>query len=233
VGIYSFNTDPRLKAMHYGVPKMRPRSIFLLSRKDTGINWEFPKKEDVQITLRDSLKDIPSLDPLLREGVEETIKMFPDYKKKKEIGLALSKWHYPPTHNKRQVEWMMHTPSGESAIYNEVYYPQKPDGTRISAHENQYRRHNWDKPCRTITQNNGVISSLCCVHPGYPYIKNGELLYSDPRVFSIYELLVVSSLPSNWPIPNWASETLIRHVIGEGIPPLLVKKIMMGLLTQI
>ncbi len=232
-GIYSFNTDPRIKAMDYGVPQMRPRSIFLLSRKDTGINWEFPKKEDVQITLRDSLKDIPSLDPLLREGVEETIKMFPDYKKKKEIGLALSKWHYPPTHNKRQVEWMMHTPSGESAIYNEVYYPQKPDGTRISAHENQYRRHNWDKPCRTITQNNGVISSLCCVHPGYPYIKNGELLYSDPRVFSIYELLVVSSLPSNWPIPNWASETLIRHVIGEGIPPLLVKKIMMGLLTQI
>jgi DNA (cytosine-5)-methyltransferase 1 len=129
---------------------------------------------------------------------------------------------------------MTYTPSGTSAIYNEKHFPQKPDGTRISAHENQYRRHNWDKPCRTITQNNGVISSLCCVHPGTPFVnKNGETVYSDARVFSIYELLIVSSLPKDWPIPDWATETFIRNVIGEGIPPLLVKKIMQELLQQI
>ena len=120
------------------------------------------------------------------------------------------------------------------AIYNEKYFPQKADGTRISAHENQYRRHSWDKPCRTITQNNGVISSLCCVHPGYEYTaSNGEVLYSDARVFSIYELLIVSSLPTDWNIPEWANETLIRNVIGEGIPPLLVKKILEQLLKQL
>jgi DNA (cytosine-5)-methyltransferase 1 len=128
----------------------------------------------------------------------------------------------------------MHTPSGTSAIYNDKYYPKKSDGTRISAHENQYRRHNWGKPCRTITQNNGVISSLCCVHPGYEYTTDkGEVLYSDPRVLSIYELLIVSSLPKEWPIPEWANESLIRHVIGEGIPPLLVKKIMLELLRKL
>jgi len=33
-------------------------------------------------------------------------------------------------------------------------------------------------------------------------------------------------LPDDWDPPEWASETLIRYVIGEGIPPLLVKKIM-------
>lgn len=231
---YNINEDPRVKAMDYGVPQMRPRCIYLLTRKDTGIVWNFPKPVGRIVTLKEALKNIPSLDPLLREGYEETIKMFPEYENKKRRGLEVSKWHYPPTHNKRHVEWMMHTPSGCSSIYNEVYYPKKPDGTRISAHENQYRRHDWNKPCRTITQNNGVISSLCCVHPGYRYISdNGEELYSDARVFSIYELLIVSSLPADWKIPNWAKESLIRHVIGEGIPPLLVKRIMEELIKQI
>ena len=52
-------------------------------------------------------------------------------------------------------------------------------------------------PCRTITQNNGVISSLACVHPGKQFEKDRAILYSDPRVLSIYELLIVSSLPKN------------------------------------
>ncbi len=231
---YNINDDPRIKAMDYGVPQMRPRCIYLLTRKDTNIIWNFPRPEKHIVTLREALKGIPSLDPLLKEGYAETIKMFPNYEVKKNKGLEISKWHYPPTHNKRHVEWMMHTPSGKSSIYNEIYYPKKSDGTRISAHENQYRRHDWDKPCRTITQNNGVISSLCCVHPGYKYLsQNGEELYSDPRVFSIYELLIVSSLPTDWNIPDWASQSLIRHVIGEGIPPLLVKKIMESLISQL
>ena len=88
-------------------------------------------------------------------------------------------------------------------------------------------------PCRTITQNNGVISSLACVHPGNPYELNGEILYSDPRVLSIYELLIVTSLPTDWPIPDWAKDSFIRNVIGEGIPSKLVKNIMLGLLNQI
>lgn len=232
--MYFVNKDQRVKAMDFGVPQMRPRCIFLFSRKDTNILWDFPQIEEHKVTLKEALKGIPSLDPLLREGYAETLKMFPDFEKKKEKAAKVSKWHYPPKHNRRHVEWMMHTPSGTSAIYNEKYFPQKADGTRISAHENQYRRHSWDKPCRTITQNNGVISSLCCVHPGYEYTaSNGEVLYSDARVFSIYELLIVSSLPTDWNIPEWANETLIRNVIGEGIPPLLVKKILEQLLKQL
>ena len=231
---YNINEDQRVKAMDHGVPQMRPRCIFLMSRKDTKIKWDFPAIEDNKVTLKEALSGIPSLDPKLREGYEETLKMFPDFEKKKKVAAEFSKWHFPPTHSKRHVEWMLHTPSGTSAIYNEKYYPQKADGSRISAHENQYRRHSWDKPCRTITQNNGVISSLCCVHPGVKYqTAEGEVLYSEPRVFSIYELLVVSSLPIDWPIPEWAKESLIRHVIGEGIPPLLVKKIMLELIKNI
>lgn len=232
--LYTFNQDTRVKAMDYGVPQMRPRSIFLLSRKDTGIQWEFPLPDTKKVTLEDAIGHLPPLDPFVKEGMEETLRIFPDFHQKREAAQKISKWHTPPKHNKRQIEWMMHTPSGTSAIYNEVYYPQKPDGSRISAHENQYRRHAWDKPCRTITQNNGVISSLCCVHPGRAYTSaSGEVLYTDPRVLTIYELLLVSSLPTSWAIPDWANESMIRHVIGEGIPPLLVKKIVAELIRQI
>ena len=165
--------------------------------------------------------------------MELTLEKFPDFYKKQEKALLVSKWHFPPTHSWKQVEWMMHTPTGKSAIYNEKYYPQKDDGTPVVAHHNHYRRLKWDMPCRTITQNNGVISSLACVHPGREYkSKNGETLYSDARVLTIYELLIVMSLPLDWNIPEWASESFIRKVIGEGIPSKLVKAIMEALLSQ-
>lgn len=229
---YNFNHETLIKAKDHGVPQLRERNIFLLSRKEYNINWEFPNKEK-EITLREAIGDLPSLDPLLREGITKTLAVFPEYEKKREAGLAVSKWHYPPKHSFKHVEWMMHTESGESAIFNPIFYPQKENGEHIVAHHNHYRRLSWDKPCRTVTMNNGVISSLCCVHPGRPYEKKGEVLYSDPRVLSIYELLIVSSLPVDWNIPSWADETLIRHVIGEGIPPLMVKKIMLELLKQL
>lgn len=233
-GEYSFNKETLVMAKDYGVPQLRERNIFLLVRKDVqGVIWKFPEKQR-EITLREAIGHLPSLDPYLREGIEKTMEKFPDFKKKKEAGLAVSKWHYPPTHSWKQVEWMMHTPSGKSAIYNEVYYPQKVDGTPVKAHHNHYRRLKWDMPCRTITQNNGVISSLACVHPGNAYESDtGEKLYSDPRVLSIYELLIVMSLPLDWPIPEWASDTLIRKVFGEGIPSKLVREIMLSLLAQL
>jgi DNA (cytosine-5)-methyltransferase 1 len=230
---YNFNDETLVMAKDYGVPQLRERNIFLAVRKDQKIIWRFPPKQK-EITLRDAIGNLPSLDPCLREGMDATIKHFPDFEKKKEAGLAISKWHYPPTHSWKQVEWMMHTPTGKSAIYNEVYYPQKADGTHVKAHHNHYRRLKWDMPCRTITQNNGVISSLACVHPGNPYInEKGEELYSDPRVLTIYELLIVMSLPLDWPIPEWANEGLIRNVFGEGIPSRLVRELMLPLVSQL
>lgn len=229
---YCFNEESLIRAMDHGIPQMRERNIYLLVRKDIDIIWAFPEKEPI-VTLRDAIGNLPSLDPMLREGIEMTREMFPDFESKKETGLKISKWHFPPTHSWKQVEWMMHTPSGKSAIYNPVYYPQKEGGVHIVAHHNHYRRMAWDKPSRTITQNNGVISSLACVHPGRPYQQNGDTLYSDPRVLTIYELLIVSSLPLDWQIPAWAKETFIRKVIGEGIPSRLITVIVEQLLKQL
>lgn len=230
---YSFNKETLVMAKDYGVPQLRERNIFLLVKKDLDYIWEFPKKQQ-EITLEEAIGSLPSLDPLLREGVDETIRRFPEYEKKREAGLQVSKWHYPPKHSWKQVEWMMHTPTGKSAIYNETYYPQKEDGTPVKAHHNNYRRLKWDMPCRTVTQNNGVISSLACVHPGRKYISgSGEILYSDPRVLTIYELMIVMSLPLDWNIPEWADDTFIRRVFGEGIPSKLVRAIVGELTRQL
>lgn len=230
---YNFNNQTLIMAKDYGVPQLRERNIFLLVRKDQKVVWEFPEKKP-EITLEQAIGDLPPLDPYLREGMSKTLEVFPDFQKKKETALKVSKWHRPPTHSWKQVEWMMHTPTGKSAIYNEVFYPQKADGTRIKAHHNNYRRLKWDMPCRTITQNNGVISSLACVHPGRPYsIESGQILYSDPRVLSIYEVMIVMSLPLDWPIPEWAEESFIRKVFGEGIPSKLVMEIVKELVSQL
>lgn len=230
---YKFNTETLVMAKDYGVPQLRERNIYMLVRLDLPYIWEFPEKQK-EITLREAIGDLPSLDPLLREGMDLTIQKFPNFLEKQKKGLAISKWHFPPKHSWKQVEWMMHTPTGKSAIYNEVYYPQKAGGVPVVAHHNHYRRLKWDMPCRTITQNNGVISSLACVHPGREYIdEKGNILYSDPRVLTIYELLIVTSLPLDWPIPEWADESFIRKVIGEGIPSRLVQRLMMALLSQL
>jgi len=230
---YSFNKETLAKARDFGVPQLRERNIFLLTKKALEIDWTFPQNQP-EVTLEEAIGDLPSLDPLLQEGIALTLEKFPDFEKKKQAGLSVSKWHHPPVHPWRQVEWMMHTPTGKSAIYNEVYYPQKSDGTEIKAHHNHYRRMNWDKPSRTITMFNGYMSTLATVHPGRPYTSNnGEVLYSDARALSVYELLIVMSIPKSWPIPEWVDDSFLRSVIGEGIPSKMARDIMLQLIRNL
>ncbi len=160
---------------------------------------------------------------------EEQNKIFPNFELKKEKGLTVSKWHYPPKHVYRQVYSLMHTPTGQSAFDNiDELRPKKQDGSFVKGFKNTYKRQSWDKPGYTVTMYNRTIGSQNNVHPGRFIGKdeNNYPIYSDARVLSIYELLLVSSLPKDWDIPNWASEHFIRQVIGEGIPPLLVKEIL-------
>ena len=42
--------------------------------------------------------------------------------------------------------------------------------------------------------------------------------------------MIISSLPLDWNIPEWVTEKLIRNGIGEGVPPLLVKRIIQEIL---
>jgi DNA (cytosine-5)-methyltransferase 1 len=204
----------------YGVPQQRKRALILLSRKDADIHWKFPEYESHIITLQEAIGDLPSLDPLIKE--KEFRHIFPDYELKLRKGLEISKWHYPRPHVWRNVEVMMHTPTGCSARTNPIYFPKKKDGTMVGGAPRTYMRMDWDKAAPTITMFNHTISSFQNVHPGR-LLSDG--LYSDARVLTIFEMLRVMSLPDDWNIPDWASEHLIRSVIGEGVPPLAVKKI--------
>lgn len=231
---YKFNSDYLINACNYGVPQVRERAIILLVRKDIDKTWNFPNKEKKIITLKEVLKDIPVLDPEIYDvSEEEMLNFFPNFYENKEKALKISKWHYPPKHIYRQVLSLTHTPSGKSAFENiDLFKPKKADGTFAKGFKNTYKRQCWDKPAFTVTMYNRTIGSQNNVHPGH-YLgkdKDGYDIYSDPRVLTIYELMLVSSLPKNWNIPSWASDHFIRQVIGEGIPPLLVKKIMQELI---
>lgn len=233
---YSFNDNYVIEAADYGIPQFRERAIMLLVKKSLGIAWDFPKKKK-RVTLEDAIGDLPSVDPEVYDiSYEKMLELFPDYEKKKAAALSVSPWHYPPKHIYRQVISMMHTPTGMSAFDNEPeFQPRKKDGSLVTGFKNTYKRQLWNQPGFTVTMYSREISSQNNVHPGrlIGRDKNGNPLYSDARVMTIYELMIMSSLPKDWNIPIGTSDHFIRCVIGEGIPPLLVKYIMQNLLEVI
>jgi len=231
--LYCFNNNFLINTADYGVPQTRERAIILLARKDLNFVWNFPEKERKIITLKEAIGNLPTLDPEITDiHDEKMLEIFPNFYKNKEKASKISKWFCPPKHVFRQVYAMMHTPSGKSAFDNEDRFkPHKLDGSIVKGFKNTYKRQCWDKPAFTITMYNRTIGSQDNVHPGrlIGKDKEGNNIYSDARVLTVYELMIAFSLPTNWDIPDWATEHFIRQVIGEGVPPLLVKKIMMEL----
>ncbi|WP_315072497.1 DNA cytosine methyltransferase [uncultured Clostridium sp.] len=188
-----------LNAKDYGICQSRPRAIIKMYKK--GLKWAWPKQEK-EIPLIDAIGHLPSLE----SGEKSNIP-----------------WHYAKVHNERIVLAMKHTSPGKSAIANEVYYPKKENGERIKGFHNTYKRMVWDQPAPARTTYNGSISSHNNVHPGR-LLPDGT--YSDARVLTLLETFIVSSIPQNVDFPKNASESFIRTVIGEAIPPLLMMKIL-------
>lgn len=187
-----------LNAKDYGVPQSRPRAIIKLWKK--GHSWAWPEEEK-EITLKQAIGHLPSLEPGEDSGIP---------------------WHVAKPHNERAVLAMRHTAPGKSAIANEVYYPKKEDGTRIKGFHNTFKRMVWDQPCPARTTYCGSISSHNNVHPGH-LLPDGT--YSDPRVLTLLETFIVSSIPEDIAFPSGATDTFIRTVIGEAIPPKLMERI--------
>ena len=134
-------------------------------------------------------------------------------------------YHYWTKHNDRHILWMKNTPTGKTALENENYYPEK-DWRKIKWYNTTYKRIDWDKPAPTITMANWSISSQNNVHP-WNLLNDGT--YSDARVLSLKEIFILTGLPDNWSPPTRASESLVRKVIWEWIPPMLVKKILLNM----
>jgi len=186
-------------AAEYGVAQRRTRAIIKLYRK--GKKWGQPIKSERQITVEEKIGFLPSIEAGQKSNV---------------------KWHFARKHSDNHILWMKHTPTGQTAFENKKYFPVKPNGEKIKSYNTSYRRMNWDEPAPTITMRNDAISSQLNVHPGRK-LKNGT--YSDARVLTPLELMLLSSLPQDWNIPDNTPELLIRKCIGECIPPLLIKNI--------
>ena len=186
----------------YGVPQKRKRAIIRLYKKN--YSWDLPKKEQ-PITVKESIGKLPSLEA----GQSSNIK-----------------WHFARKHNTRQILCMQHTPTGKSAFENRKYYPVKNDGEKIDGWKSTYRRMKWDEPAPAITIRNDAISSHMNVHPGR-HLNNGK--YSDARVLTPLELIILTSLPKDWALPDDTPELLLRKCLGESIPPLMTKKIVSGI----
>ena len=181
-------------AADYGTPQSRKRAIFLISKKT---KWEFPTTRE-KITVQEAIGHLPSLENGETSDIEH---------------------HKAKKHNARHVQSLKHTPTGKTAFHNETHYPKKADGTRIKGYATSYKRIEWGKPAPTITMANGSISSQNNVHPG---ILKEDGTYSDARVLTLKEIFILTGLPEDWQPPKWASENLIRTVIGEGVPPRLI-----------
>ena len=194
-----YNIEYRmLNVKDYGVPQNRKRAVIKLYKK--GLKWAWPKEER-EITLREAIGHLPSIEAGEDSGI---------------------KWHVARKHSRENVLWMQYTPEGKSAFQNKVYSPKKIDGKKIKAFAACYSRMKWDKPCPTITMRNDCIASQRNVHPGR---KRQDGTYSDARVLTLLELFVLSSFPQTNKIPPNTPEMLIRRCIGEGVPPLFMKKI--------
>ncbi|MBO5025140.1 MAG: DNA cytosine methyltransferase [Bacteroidaceae bacterium] len=211
----------------YGVPQSRERMIILLSRLDMA-EWTLPEKNKKIVSLKDAIGWIPQIDPFVKDISESDFnKLFPNYEERRKKALEISRWNIPPVHIYRQVETMMHTPSGQTAFDNPIHKPVKKDGTFVKGYRNTYKRQRWDTPAYTVTMDNRKISSQGNVHPGR-FIRHGdhgEDLYSDPRTLTLYELMLIMSIPKDWALPHNAEEAFVRRIIGEGIPPLFIKKL--------
>lgn len=189
-----------LNSMNYGTPQSRKRTFIKLYRKD--LKWDWPEESEKIITIREAIGHLPSI-----ESREK----------------SKYKWHFGRKHTPEHILWMKNTPTGQSAFKNEEHYPKNKKGIKINGYHDAYARMSWDKPAPTITIRSDAISSNSKVHPGR---LKSDKTYSDARVLSILELMLLSSLPEDWNIPEWATEILIRQVIGESVPPLMISKIL-------
>lgn len=189
-----------INCAHLGVPQSRKRSFIKLFNK--GLKWDWPDKTRHEKTLAKVISHLPSLE----SGEESEIP-----------------WHYARNHSSDHILWMSHTPTGKSAFENPVHFPKGRNGKPINAYNTTYRRMEWDKPAPAITMRNDAISSQMNVHPGYKR-RNGT--FSDARVLTPHELMIVNSMNLKHMSKIVASEILIRRVLGEGVPPLAINKIL-------
>lgn len=178
----------------YNTAQNRKRAIITASKNDI---WKFPKKDDHRLMLWQVIGHLPSIEAGQKSGI---------------------KWHYAPALTALEQNFLAHTPTGCSALDNPAQYrPVRVNGEKSGAEfKASFCRNSWGEPAATVMQHNDNIGSYTTVHPGRP---KSDGSWSDARVFSILELILITGLDENYFIPKWAKDSLIRNVLGDCLLP--------------
>lgn len=180
----------------YNTAQKRRRAFILASKKG---KWLFPEKDEQWKTLMDVIGHLPSLN---NPGDTSNYK-----------------WHeFPKGMNLETIDVLRNTATGKSAQDNvDKYKPRKKDGSRSNAKFPSHNmRNDWGEPAATVMQHNDNPGGHRTIHPGRP-LSDGT--WTDPRTFSILEILLITGLDANYFIPDWADEELIRNVLGDCLLP--------------
>ena len=202
---YKYITIGTLNASNYGIPQHRRRAFIIASKVGP---WKFPEKEKIQKNVRDAIGHLPPL-----EAGE----------------FSHIPYHYAPYWPKRYTEIMKHTPSGCSAFLNpDLWKPVNENGTDAEFYRSSWRRAKLDEPCGSILMKSAGMGGMISCHPG-TLQKDGT--YNNARAYTIKELLLLTGLPDEYKIPDFAlnNDSLIRDVIGECVCPGIEYKIMQNL----
>ena len=184
-------------AANFLTPQHRRRTIILAHK------YKEPKLPEANgniITLREAISNLP----VIECGMKSNVALH---------DASLFRW------SPAQIAVMAHTPSGASAHDNpDPWKAVKVDGSPSKAHfKCSFQRRDWDDACNAILQDSKSISGFRTCHPGnfVGVDADGMPMYDSCRPLTILELLRVTGLPDDYPLPKWASDNLIRQMLGE------------------
>lgn len=194
-----------LTASHYGVPQNRNRFFMVGNR--LGIDFEFPLREEVQVTVDDAIKDLPSLnngdsiDILEYKNVELN-----DYILKMRGQSTQSTQNYVSLNKAYVIERYKYIKPGQNwkAIPSELMSNYKD---KSNCHSGIYKRLNPDAPSVVIAN----------------YRKNMLIHPYEDRGLSVREAARIQSFPDSFVFQG--SLMSQQQQIGNAVPPLLAKAI--------
>lgn len=196
-----------LWASDYGVPQKRNR-FFMVGNKN-GIEFEFPKPFDYEVTVEEAIADLP----ILANGqmLAEAPYMIPfeqssDYAQQMRKKSDVATQNYVSRNNELVIERYRHIPQGGN-WRNIPDYLMKNYADKGRCHSGIYKRLVANKPSVVISN----YRKSMLIHP-----------YQD-RGLSVREAARLQSFPDNFIFEGPISH--IQQQIGNAVPPLLAKAV--------
>lgn len=194
-----------LWASDFGVPQNRNRFFLVANR--IGLQYKFPEKQNVKITVKDALSDLPCLtngDSVFQLPYKFGINN--DYVKLMRLNSEYSFQNYVSKNKDYVIERYKHIKQGEnwrSIPKNLMDNYSKIDNT----HSGIYKRLDPNKPSVVISN----------------YRKNMLIHPFEERGLSVREAARLQSFPDNFIFKG--SLMHIQQQIGNAVPPLLAKAV--------